>query len=145
MFYGYFVENGGPDRGNAVRPTNQNASSMPQPQPSAPPRPPPNPAPAVNHRPTAVAPVKKHEQVHRATSPVDERILNEFYADAPKDVHQYKLEGRQYVVYEGPNLTDIESYRKGKEQRLTLPYKILLCFHLRINSSYVIARARRAS
>lgn len=116
MFYGAFVENAGPDRGNAVRPTNQSVPSMPPPQPSAPPRPPPAPAPAAanNHRPTVVAPAKKHEQIHRATSPVDERILNEFYADAPKDLHQYTLEGRQYYVHEGANLTDIETYRKGK-------------------------------
>lgn len=70
-------------------------------------------APPVQQRPTPIVPVKKHEHVDRATSPVDERILNEFYADLPKDIHQYRLEGRQYVVYEGANLTDIDTYRKG--------------------------------
>jgi hypothetical protein len=88
---------------------------MTTPQPIVHPRPS---APPNNHRPTLVASVKKHEQINRATSPVDERILNEFYGDPPKDVHQYRLEGRQYVVYEGANLTDIESYRKGKRAKI---------------------------
>ncbi len=57
---------------------------------------------------------KQHDRVERATSPVDERILNEFYSDLPRDLHQYQLEGRQYVVYEGKNFSDIDPYRKGK-------------------------------
>ncbi|CAF1634747.1 unnamed protein product, partial [Didymodactylos carnosus] len=48
----------------------------------------------------------------RATSPVDERILKEFYNDKPKDTHMYALDGRQYVVYE-KNITDIDVYRRG--------------------------------
>lgn len=66
-----------------------------------------------NHRPNAAPPVKKQEHIERATSPVDERILNQFYTDQPKNMHEYNLEGKKYVVYEGINLTDIESYRKG--------------------------------
>jgi len=58
---------------------------------------------------------KRHDQIERATSPVDERILNEFYSDRPKDMHQYRLEGRQYVVYEGKTFADIEPLRRGKE------------------------------
>jgi hypothetical protein len=58
---------------------------------------------------------KRHDQIERATSPVDERILNEFYSDRPKDMHQYRLEGRRYVVYEGKTFADIEPHRKGKE------------------------------
>lgn len=57
---------------------------------------------------------KKQEQIERATSPVDERILKEFYADRPKEVHQYSLEGKQYIVIAQPNLTDIDQHRKGK-------------------------------
>jgi hypothetical protein len=83
------------------------------PQVVIPPRPSHTNATVNNHRPTPVVPVKKTEQIERATSPVDERILNEFYADKPKDVHQYSLEGRQYVVYEGATLTDINTYRTG--------------------------------
>ncbi|CAF1939408.1 unnamed protein product [Rotaria magnacalcarata] len=75
----------------------------------------------INHHPTyPVAPLKQHDRIERATSPVDERILNEFYADRPKDVHQYSLEGRQYFVYEGTNLTDIESYRRDLTQAMLL-------------------------
>jgi hypothetical protein len=113
--YRSFVENTGPDRVNAVRPANPNL--MPTPQATAPPQPQKSIAPPNNRRPTPVTHVKRHEYVNRATSPVDERIINEFYTDQPKDVHQYKLEGRQYVVYEGANFTDIETYQKGKEQR----------------------------
>lgn len=57
---------------------------------------------------------KQFGKVERATSPVDERIINEFYTDHPRDVHQYQLEGRQYVVYEGIYLMNIDTYRKGK-------------------------------
>lgn len=57
---------------------------------------------------------KKPDRVERATSPVDARIIKEFYSDAPRDMHKYHLEGRQYVVYEGKNFTDIDPYRKGK-------------------------------
>jgi len=73
-----------------------------------------------NHRPTQVGPFRKKEQIDRATSPVDDRILNEFYTSRPKDVHQYTLDGRQYVVYEGADLTDIEAYRNGKNKAQVL-------------------------
>jgi hypothetical protein len=69
---------------------------------------------ASTHRVNSTAAVKKPETVARSTSPVDERILQEFYADQPKDMHSYSLEGRQYVVYEGKSLTDAETHRKGK-------------------------------
>jgi hypothetical protein len=55
-----------------------------------------------------------YDKIERATSPVDQRILNEFYSDQPKDMHQYQLNGRQYVVYEGNNFGDLVPYRKGK-------------------------------
>lgn len=64
-------------------------------------------------RPSSIVALKKQEVIERATSPVDERILKEFYTDPPKNMHQYSLEGKQYFVYEGVNLSDIESYRKG--------------------------------
>lgn len=57
---------------------------------------------------------RRNDKVERATSPVDERILNEFYADRSKEMHQYHLEGRQYVVYEGKIFGDIDPFRKGK-------------------------------
>lgn len=56
----------------------------------------------------------QYGRVERATSPVDQRIINEFYSDQPKNMHQYQLEGRQYVVYEGNNFSDVEPYRRGK-------------------------------
>ncbi len=109
------LENAGHDRVHVTKPVTTNVVARPTPQVVAPPpRPPHTNIPVNNHRPTPVVPVKRHEQIERATSPVDERILNEFYTDKPKDVHQYSLEGRQYVVYEGAQLTDIDSYRKGK-------------------------------
>ncbi|CAF4781763.1 unnamed protein product, partial [Rotaria socialis] len=73
-----------------------------------------------HHRTHPVALSKQHDRIERATSPVDERILNEFYADQPKDVHQYSLEGREYFVYEGTNLSDIESYRRDLTQAMLL-------------------------
>ncbi|CAM2717175.1 unnamed protein product [Rotaria socialis] len=73
-----------------------------------------------HHRTHPVALSKQHDRIERATSPVDERILNEFYADRPKDVHQYSLEGREYFVYEGTNLSDIESYRRDLTQAMLL-------------------------
>ncbi|UJR10482.1 hypothetical protein I4U23_014686 [Adineta vaga] len=65
-------------------------------------------------------PPRKHEQIDRATSPVDERILEEFYSDRPRDMHQYHLEGRQYVVYEGKTFSDIEPLRKDLTQAMLL-------------------------
>lgn len=73
---------------------------------------PPPPVTTANHNLTPVHPKKKVEYIHRSTSPVDERVLQEFYSDQPKDVHQYSLEGRNYVVYEGVNLNDVDSYKK---------------------------------
>ncbi|CAF3328696.1 unnamed protein product [Rotaria socialis] len=60
----------------------------------------------------------RSDRVDRTTSPVDERILNEFYTDHPKDVHQYNLEGRQYVVYEGIKSINIDAYRKELAQAM---------------------------
>ena len=108
------LENAGHDRVHVTKPVTTNVVPRPTPQVVAPPRPTHPNIPANNHRPTPVVSVKRQEQIERATSPVDERILNEFYTDKPKDVHQYSLEGRQYVVYEGAHLTDIDTYRKGK-------------------------------
>jgi hypothetical protein len=58
-----------------------------------------------------------YDKIERATSPVDQRIINEFYSDQPKDMHQYQLNGRQYVVYEGNSYGDIAPYRNGKLDR----------------------------
>lgn len=72
-------------------------------------------------RPTPVPPGKRYETIERATSPVDERVLEEFYGDQPKDMHSYSLGGRRYVVYEGKHHTeDIESYRKDLVQAMLL-------------------------
>lgn len=68
------------------------------------------PVPSAPLRPKSV------DVVERSTSPVDYRILAEFYSDLPQDVHSYSLDGRQYRVYEG-HFHDIESYRKGKAVR----------------------------
>ncbi|CAF2375771.1 unnamed protein product [Rotaria sp. Silwood2] len=73
----------------------------------------------INGQNSSVA-TKRYDKIERATSPVDQRILNEFYADHPKDVHQYQLEGRQYVVYEGVKLSDIDTYRKELTQAMLL-------------------------
>lgn len=56
-------------------------------------------------------------RIERSTSPVDPRIINEFYSDQPRSMHQYQLEGRQYVVYEGNNFSDVEPYRQGNQTR----------------------------
>ena len=65
-------------------------------------------------RSSSIARPSKVEAIERATSPIDERILEEFYNDQPKDMHAYNLEGRRYIVYEGKqHAEDIESYRKG--------------------------------
>ena len=75
------------------------------------------------------APPKKTDQIERATSPVDQRILNEFYTDQPKDMHSYSLDGRQYVVYEVKNFTDIETHQKGNERNAcfrTRPHPVAL-------------------
>jgi len=29
-------------------------------------------------------------------------------------MHEYQLDGRQYIVYEGKTFTDVDTYRKGK-------------------------------
>ena len=71
---------------------------------------------ASNTRMNPTPVTKKTEQIERATSPVDQRILNEFYADQPKDMHSYNLDGRQYVVYEVKSFTDIETHQKGNER-----------------------------
>ena len=55
-----------------------------------------------------------YDKIERATSPVDQRIINEFYSDQPRDKHEYQLNGRQYVVYEGNGYNDITPFRKGK-------------------------------
>ncbi|UJR35411.1 hypothetical protein I4U23_028168 [Adineta vaga] len=77
-------------------------------------------AASTNQRPTNLPQVKKYDQVDRATSPVDDRILQEFYSDRPKDVHQYSLEGRQYVVFEGATFTGIDTYQKDLTQAMLI-------------------------
>ncbi|CAF0876042.1 unnamed protein product [Rotaria sp. Silwood1] len=116
----YLLENDGYDRIHAIKPAHTNTIPLAPAQPIVPHPQSQNHFQANNHRPTSVIPIKKHEQIERATSPVDERILQEFYADLPKDIHQYSLEGKNYVVYEGTNLTDIESYRKDLTQAMLL-------------------------
>jgi hypothetical protein len=49
----------------------------------------------------------------RSTSPVDRRILDEFYTDAPRDMHSYDLDGRRYLVYEGKTFGDVNIFRRG--------------------------------
>jgi hypothetical protein len=73
--------------------------------------------PSSTQRTNPMSTTKKFEQIERATSPVDERILQEFYADQPQDMHSYKLEGRQYIVYESKTFTDIDTHRKGDTSR----------------------------
>ncbi|CAF2381608.1 unnamed protein product [Rotaria sp. Silwood2] len=120
----YLLENDGYDRIHAVKPVHTNTIPLASTQHIAPPPPPPpqshNNAHSNNHRPNSVIPIKKHEQIERATSPVDERILEEFYTDRPKDIHQYSLEGKNYVVYERTGLTDLDSYRKDLTQAMLL-------------------------
>jgi hypothetical protein len=103
------IENTGQDRAQAVRPINQNPILMTATQTLVS-----RPAHTNNNGVNSKVATKKGEQIERATSPVDERILTEFYADQPRDMHKYTLEGRQYVVFEGKSLTDIEIYRRGK-------------------------------
>ncbi len=134
------LENTGHDRVHAARPANSNTIPLTTPQVIVPSRQPSHAGPSNNHRPTTMLPVRKHEPIDRATSPVDERIINEFYADHPKDVHQYSLEGRQYVVYEGNNLSDIESYRRGKSKKKIFFFHRKSFSYLRYNSSHVITR-----
>jgi len=139
------LETNGHDRVHAARPANNSIVPVATPQIIVPPRQSHTNNQQNNHRPNPVVSAKKHEVVERATSPVDERILNEFYADRPKDVHQYHLEGRQYVVYEGANLTDIETYRKGKLIFLYQNKIVLFLFCIRINRSDVNTRISRSS
>ncbi|CAF1245614.1 unnamed protein product [Rotaria magnacalcarata] len=74
----------------------------------------------ANSARNSIIPTKIYDRVERATSPIDERILNEFYTDHPKDVHQYNLEGKQYVVYEGIKSINIDVYRKELTQAMLL-------------------------
>jgi hypothetical protein len=127
LIFDLFLENTGHDRVHAVRPANTNLIPLTTPQIIVPPRQSHANAQSNNHRPHTVVSARQHEHIERATSPVDERILNEFYLSQPKDVHQYNLEGRQYVVYEGANLSDIETYRRGKFKKLFFCIKNL-CF-----------------
>jgi len=137
------VDGDGNDRVHAER----NVPSVNR-QAVAPAHPPPAPVAPVstaNHRPTPVQPIKKVDCIHRSTSPVDERVLQEFYADQPKDIHQYSLEGRKYVVYEGANLTDVETYKKGKFINDRHADFEIVCLIGRIDSSYALTRASRPS
>ena len=80
------VDGDGNDRVHAER----NVPSVNR-QAVAPAHPPPAPVAPVstaNHRPTPVQPKKKVDCIHRSTSPIDERVLQEFYADQPKDIHK---------------------------------------------------------
>ena len=72
-----------------------------------------------NQRMTPIPTLKKPEKVERATSPVDYRILAEFYSDKPQDIHSYQLDGRQYLVYEG-QIQDIDACRKGNSKNLSM-------------------------
>ncbi len=139
-FWFYVLDNTGQDRVHVLKPGSTNVMPVTTTQAVAPPRLSQN----NNHRPTQVGPFRKKEQIDRATSPVDDRILNEFYTSRPKDVHQYTLDGRQYVVYEGADLTDIETYRNGKNKaQVFFFFKIV--FYNRINTSNVNTRTTRSS
>ncbi|CAF1609233.1 unnamed protein product [Adineta ricciae] len=123
----YLLENPAYDRNLTVRPVTTNivAITTQTAAASAHGHPPPlhqsnNNALTTAQRPTNISPVKKVEHTDRATSPVDDRILQEFYSDRPKDVHQYSLEGRQYVVFEGATFTDIDTYRKELTEAMLL-------------------------
>ena len=65
-----------------------------------------------------ISSAKRFDQIERGTSPVDARILDEFYMDRPKDMHTYELDGRQYYVYEGKTLTELDNHRKGTSKRI---------------------------
>ncbi|CAF3773598.1 unnamed protein product [Adineta steineri] len=116
----YLLENNGLDRVHAAVPVTTNVMPLTTTHPNLGVRPSNSNVQTNNHRPSPAAPVKKVEQVERATSPVDDRILQEFYSDRPKDVHQYNLEGRQYVVYEATSFTDIDTYRRELTQAMLL-------------------------
>ncbi|CAF1440342.1 unnamed protein product [Adineta ricciae] len=111
----YFMGDPGSDRIISIRTTPNPLAPTPGPQQVAARRP---------HHNNEIQPggvtghPKKYEQIDRATSPVDERILEEFYADHPKDMHQYHLEGRQYVVYEGKTFSDVEPVRNDLTQAM---------------------------
>ncbi|CAF1433539.1 unnamed protein product [Adineta ricciae] len=113
----YFMGDPGSDRIISIRTTPNTLAPTPGPQQVVTRRPQRNneiqPGDVTGHP-------KKYEQIDRATSPVDERILEEFYADRPKDMHQYHLEGRQYVVYEGKTFSDVEPVRKDLTQAMLL-------------------------
>jgi hypothetical protein len=65
-------------------------------------------------------PPRRLGKIERATSPVDARVLKEFYADRPKDMHTYQIEGRQYYVYEGKKLTELDEFRQGEMTTMML-------------------------
>jgi hypothetical protein len=140
----FVVENAGQDRVHVGKPANTNTIPLATTQIVVP-RQSQNHGHANNHRPNPIVHVKKTEHVERATSPVDERILNEFYADLPKDMHQYTLEGRQYVVFEGKNTSDIVTYRTGKSEKKHFFKKKQFFFNNRINRSNVNSRTPRSS
>jgi len=109
----YFLENVGQDRVHVTRSTNPNPTNtvpLTTTQTIVPRR-----GQNINGG-NAPVEARRHDQIERATSPVDERILNEFYTDRPKEMHQYHLEGRQYVVYEGKTFGDLDPFRKGKQK-----------------------------
>jgi len=111
----FFLEQANPDRVHAVRPSDpgpDNAVPLVTTQAMAPRR-----SQQINGGNQKVD-GKRYDQIERATSPVDERILKEFYADRPKDMHKYQLEGRQYVVYEGKTYSDLDTHRNGKFKRI---------------------------
>ncbi|CAF0722082.1 unnamed protein product [Rotaria sordida] len=116
----YLLENDGYDRIHAVKPANTNLIPLAPAQPIASLHQPQNNVPINHHRPNSIIPLKKPEQIERATSPVDERILQEFYADRPNDMHHYNLEGKNYIVYEKTNQTNVESYRIDLTQAMLL-------------------------
>ncbi|CAF0863672.1 unnamed protein product [Rotaria sordida] len=111
----YLLENDGYDRIHAVKPANTNLIPLAPAQPIASLHQPQNNVPINHHRPNSIIPLKKPEQIERATSPVDERILQEFYADRPNDMHHYNLEDltQAMLLQESQGLKDAISRAKG--------------------------------
>ena len=114
------------DRGRQVRPTNYNAGPMPAERIASA-------DPLQKNNGRGLYPhVARLSSAHmdRSTSPVDARILDEFYTDLPRDMHSYDLDGRRYVVYEGKTFGDINVFRRGtSKNRFLWP-----SFRLSVNS-----------
>ena len=97
------------EHGRQIRPSNYNAGLMPAERiASADPL-------QNNHGRGRYPKVATLDSAHmdRGTSPVDRRILDEFYSDMPQDMHSYDLDGRRYLVYEGKTFGDINIFKRG--------------------------------